>query len=119
AMYLAIQHLSPSDDTQHGLKAQATSVALDLAQLRALLVAQAAPSVSRPMLVVVACWLVLTFIGFGLLTPSNATTAFALLAAAFPVAAALFLILELDQPFGGIMRISGAPIVSIVQHLAH
>ena len=63
-----------------------------------MLVAQSVPSISKPLLVVVVCWLVAIFISISLLCPSNATATLALLVSAFSVAGAIFLILELDRP---------------------
>ncbi len=49
------------------------------------------------------------FSGFGLLSRLNATTVVALGFGAFAVGSALFLILELSEPFTGLFRIpSGA-----------
>jgi hypothetical protein len=110
AVFAAIQELSPRDDAQRTLKAQAIALAIEIAQLRSLLVAQSVPSISKPLLVVVVCWLVAIFVSFSLLAPSNATAATALLVSAFSVAGAIFLILELDRPFGGLIQISNEPL---------
>ena len=61
------------------------------------------------MLMVVVCWLFVIFLSFSLLAPPNATASLALLVAALSVSGALFLILELDRPFDGLIRISGQP----------
>jgi uncharacterized membrane protein (DUF485 family) len=47
ALYVAVQGLSPQDDAQRGLKTQATNLMVQLAELRALLQAQAIPSLCR------------------------------------------------------------------------
>jgi hypothetical protein len=109
--YAAILGLSPRDDAQRDLKARATTLAMDLGQLRMLLLAQTVPSIPKPLLVAVICWLVVIFLSFGLLTPANATTTLALLAAAASVASAVFLIMELDQPLGGMIRIPSEPML--------
>ena len=109
SVYAAIQALSPHDDIHSGLKAEAATLSVDLAQLRVLLLAQSMPSVSRPMLIAVVSWLAILFLGFSLIAPPNATTSFALVAAAFSVTIAVFLILELDQPMGGIIQVSSEP----------
>jgi hypothetical protein len=108
--YAAILGLSPRDDTQRDLKARAATLAMDLAQLRVLLLEQRVPSIPKALLIGVFCWLVVIFLSFGLLTPINATTTLALSAAAVSVASAVFLIMELDQPLGGIIRIPGDPL---------
>src|SRR5207248_477825 len=62
AAYGAIQALSPHNDMQAALKAQAASLAIDVAQVRSLLVAQSVPSVSIPMLIILVSWLVVIFL---------------------------------------------------------
>jgi len=64
-------------------------------------------------------WLSMTFASFGLGAPRNATVAAVFLIAAFSVAAAVFLILELDGPFEGIVKISPAPIQYTLKNLGH
>jgi len=116
-MYAAIQSLSPHDDTQRSLKAHAATVATDLGQVRSLLVAQSVPSVSTPMLIILVLWLVVIFLGFSVLAPPNATTMLALIVSALAVSGAIFLILELDQPFGGLIRISSEPMLNALHQL--
>lgn len=53
-----------------------------------------------------------------LLAPPNATTGLALFAAAVPVAGAVFLIMELDQPPGCMTRISSEPMQNALNQLA-
>lgn len=118
AVYAAIQRLSPRDEMQRGLKAQAVSLAADLGQLRMLLLAQMVPSIPRPLLIAVIVWLVIIFLGFSLLAPPNATTTLSLVAAAVSVAVAVFLIMELDQPLGGLIRISGEPMLNALSQLS-
>jgi hypothetical protein len=118
AVYAAVQDLSPHDDTQRKLKEQASTLATDLGQLRSLLVAQAVPSISKPMLIILVSWLVVIFLGFSVLAPSNATVIFALMVSALAASGAIFLILELDQPFAGVIRISSEPMINALHQLA-
>jgi hypothetical protein len=117
-VYVAVQNLSPHDDTQRKLKEQATTLATDLGQLRSLLVAQAIPSISEPMLIILVSWLVVIFLGFSVLAPPNTTVIFALMVSALAVSGAILLILELDQPFGGLIRISSEPMLNALHQLA-
>jgi Protein of unknown function (DUF4239) len=116
-VYGAIQSLSPQDDAQRKLKEEATSLATDLGQLRSLLAAQAVPSISTPMLIILVAWLVVIFLGFSVLAPPNATTILALMVSALAVSGAIFLILELDQPFGGVIRISSEPMLNALHQI--
>jgi hypothetical protein len=89
---------------------------VQLAEIRALLQAQAVPSVSKPLLIALMVWLVVIFLGFSLLAP-NATSTLALIAGAFSVACAVFIILELDYPFAGIIRVPSDPMINTLAHL--
>jgi hypothetical protein len=70
------------------------------------------------MLIILVSWLVVIFFGFSLIAPPNATTTLALVASAFSVACAILLILELDQPFGGLIHIPSKPMTMVSEHLA-
>jgi hypothetical protein len=61
-------------------------------------------------LAVLLFWLTLTFASFGLFAPRNATVLVILIAAAVSVAGAVFLVLELDGPFDGLLRVSPEPL---------
>src|SRR6516165_1857856 len=117
-VYGILQALSPHDDAQRKLKEQAISVGVDIGQLRSLLVAQSVPSISTPMLIILVLWLAVIFLGFSTLAPPNVTTILALGVSAIAVSGAIFLILELDQPFGGIIRISSEPMINALNQFA-
>ena len=118
AFYVAIHRLSPHDDSQRALKTQAATLMVQLGELRSLLQAQSVPSVSKPLLIALVSWLVVIFFGFSLVAPVNATSTLALVAGAFSVACAVFLILELDYPFAGVIRIPNDPMINVLNHLA-
>ena len=117
AVYAPISHLAPRDDAQRALKTEAATLMVQLAEIRALLQAQAVPSVSKPLLIAQMIWLVVIFLGFSLLAPANATSTLALMAGAFSVACAVFIILELDFPFAGIVRVPSEPMLKTLAHL--
>jgi hypothetical protein len=70
------------------------------------------------MLIILVSWLVVIFLGFSVLAPPNATVILALMISALAVSGAIFLILELDQPFGGLIRISSEPMLNALHQLA-
>jgi hypothetical protein len=112
-----IQALSPKNDAQRSLQAQALSMAIGLGQTRWLLSEQQAASVSKPMLVVLVFWLTAIFISFGLFAPRNATVVTALCISGLSVSGAIFLILEMYTPFRGLIEISSAPLRFALAHL--
>jgi hypothetical protein len=119
AVYVAISRLAPQDEAQRALKTEATTLMVQLAELRTLVRAQAVSSVSKPLLIALVIWLVVIFLGFSLLAPANATNILALLAGAFSVACAVFIILDLDHPFAGVVRIPSEPMIRTLEHLSN
>ena len=99
------------------LKSQAVQLINELGQMRWLLYEQEESSISMPLLIVVVSWLAVMFISVGLYAPPNLTVIVALMLAAMSVAGAIFLILELDMPFDGILKISSAPMRNALEHL--
>jgi hypothetical protein len=109
-LYEKIQELAPKSEAQRTFQAQALKISTDLAQTRWLLFAQRSSSIPTPFLVVLVFWLTILFASFTLFAPPNRTVIGALLVCALSVSGAIFLILELDRPFGGVMQISSAPL---------
>jgi hypothetical protein len=116
-LYVAIQQLSPTTELQTALKSQAMGAAIELGQMRWLEFEQAGGSVSMPILVIMTCWLAILFVSFGLFSPPNGTVVAALLLVAISVSAAIFLIMELDRPFDGLIQISSEPFDNSLAHL--
>jgi len=116
ALFHSIQKLSPQNDEQRSLKSQALQVAVDLGQTRWLLFEQTETSISLPMLIILVFWMAIVFVS-GLFAPPNATAIVTLMLAALSVSAAIFLILELDSPFHGVIQISPGPMRNALAHL--
>lgn len=66
-------------------------------------------SFATPFLVVLVFWLTVIFATFGLFAPRNATVFAVWFVCALSVSGAIFLILELDTPFEGLLQISSDP----------
>jgi len=62
-------------------------------------------------------WITLLLASFSLFAPRNATVFVTLLVCALAISSAVFLILELDQPFGGLIQISSAPVRNALAQL--
>lgn len=105
-----LQELSPQNDNQRSMKAQALSVAFQLGQTRWLMFEQDTLPVPLLLLIMLIVWLVLLFLSFGTFAPRNLTVITGLFMAAFAVSGAIFLILELYHPQTGLIRISDAPL---------
>ncbi len=110
SLYDEILKLAPRNETQRSLQASAMDTAQDLAKTRLLLFTEAGRTMPMPFLVVLVSWLAIIFASFSLFADNNATTIVALGIFALSASASIFLILELSQPFTGLMVISSAPL---------
>lgn len=105
-----ILQLSPQNDAQRWLQTQALRVGRDIAETRWLVLGSLGSSIPVPFLVVLVFWLAIIFGSFGLFAPRNATVVAVFFLCALSVAGSIFLILEMDEPFEGVMKISSAPL---------
>ena len=113
-----VANLSPKTDAQRFMQSQALRLLAGLGDTRLLLNEQARGSISWPFLVVLVFWLTVLFVGFGLFARKNPTVIAALFVGAISVAGAIFLILELNRPYGGVMQISIAPIRNALSQMS-
>jgi hypothetical protein len=104
-----ILRLTPQTDEQRWLKVEALKLTEEVVKTRWRVLGTTGGAVPRPFLVVVILWLTVTFASFGLYAPRNATVLAVLFLSAASVAGAVFLILELDGPLDGLIRISSGP----------
>jgi hypothetical protein len=109
-VYLAVQALSPQNDLQRALQIRAAQISNDLTQARLLLFAESGNVIPAPFLAILVFWLVVIFASFSLFSALNATVFTCLSLFALSASCAIFLILELSQPFSGLMTISSAPL---------
>lgn len=82
-----------------------------------LLIEQMQNELPRPFLVVLIFWLTMLFASFGLFAPRNGTVIAVLLICACSVSAAIFLVLEMNQPLEGSIKVSSAPMLKALEHL--
>lgn len=112
-----IRGLTPHDDSQRSLQSRALDRAESLLQARWIVFAVGGTSIPFPFLVVLLFWLTITFGTFGLLAPRHATMVVVLFACALSVGSAVFLILELDGPFDGLLKVSADPLRYVLAHI--
>jgi hypothetical protein len=113
-----LRQLAPRNNAQRWLQSRALQISGDIAEGRWLLVEQLGQSsVPMPFLVMLVFWLTVIFAGFGLFSPRNATVIAVLLICALSAAGALFLIMELDTPYEGLIKVSSAPLSNALVHL--
>jgi hypothetical protein len=117
ALYEEIEALSPQSDAQRALRSEAATLELDVGRTRLMLFEHLGTSIPVPFLIVLVFWLCIIFASFGLFAPRNATVIAVLCVCALSVAGAIFLILELDRSFEGLLQVSGAPLRAALAQL--
>jgi Protein of unknown function (DUF4239) len=109
-VYLDIQALTPKSDVQRSIQSRAVQTSTDFAQTRLLLFVESGNLIPAPFLAILVFWLMIIFASFSLFSELNPTVFAFLVLFALSASCALFLILELSQPFAGLMAISSAPL---------
>lgn len=72
----------------------------------------------RPVvLVIVVSWIVVIFASFGMNAPRNATVTAAFAVCSLAIGGAIFLILEMDSPLEGLLRISDQPMLRALAYM--
>jgi hypothetical protein len=113
----AIRALKPRDDSQRALQSRALDLSEALLQARWIVLGGTETSVPVPFLVILLFWLTIIFASFGVFAPRNATVLTVLFVCALSVSSAVFLVLEMDAPFGGLLKVSADPLRYAYAHL--
>jgi len=109
--------LSPQNDAQRWLQSTALQISSDIAAAHWSSLEQIESGVEWPFLIVVVFWLAAIFASFGLSAPNNSSVTMALFVAALSVAGSIYLMLEMDQPYSGPIKISSAPLRTALEQL--
>ncbi len=104
-----LRALSPQTDAQRALQSRAVEILDSIAQARWMGIEEQENTIPTPFLVVLILWLAAMFASFGLFAPRNAIAVAVLFLGALSLSGAIFLIEELNDPLGGIISISRAP----------
>jgi hypothetical protein len=113
----SLRELTPQNDGQRQLQSRALSISADLARSIWGFRLRQGGSIPAPFLAVLVAWLIVIFASMGILSPRNSTVLAVAVATSLAVSAAIFLILELDTPYGGVIRVSDAPLRGVIEHL--
>lgn len=117
AIQVDLRSLTSSTDAQKWLKSRALQLSGQIAEtkwLRPEAESQGFPSL---LILCLVFWLALLFGSFGMLSPMNITVVVTLLVSALSVAGALVLIIDMDHPHLGFVRVSDAPLRLAIERL--
>jgi hypothetical protein len=105
-----IRLLAPRDESQKHLQNRAGDLGESLLATRWLAVSLGTASIPVPFLLILQCWLGIIFMSFGLFAPRNPTVVAVLLLCSLSVAGAQFILLEMDRPLEGLIKVSPEPL---------
>jgi len=105
----AIRALAPATELQRSQQARALQLGDEIAQARWSAFEEIGAKTPPALLAILIFWLAAMFASFGLFAPRNRTTVTALVIGALAVATSVFLIEEMSDPIGGVIRISATP----------
>src|SRR3974390_3822963 len=109
-LYLAILALSPQNEIQRSVQARAVQVANDLVQTRLLLFVETGNQIPIPFLAILVFWLFIIFLSFSLFSDLIQHVLSFLCFFGLSASCAIYLILDLNDPFNGLMMISDIPV---------
>jgi hypothetical protein len=106
----AIRTLAPTNEAQRLYQTQAIQTLNSMLQTRIVLYEQSSTHLPLEFLAVLVFWLFVLFASFSLFSPLNPTALAAIVVIAISASGAIFLILEMSQPFSGLMQIDSGPL---------
>jgi hypothetical protein len=113
-----VRDLKPTNDSQRLAQSFIIQLTREFVQNHHILIEQSISAFPPLFQIIMLCWMASLFGTYGLFCPRNPTVFIVLLVCALSVSSAVFLINELFRPFDGLIRISGAPMLNALQHLA-
>jgi hypothetical protein len=113
-----LRQLEPKTPVQNAIKTRALAVSNDIEQTRLTLLSQPPDSLSRPFIAVLVLWLCFIFASFSMSSKANPTLVAVLLICGFTASTAIYLILELGQPFDGLLQLSNSALRHALQPLS-
>jgi hypothetical protein len=113
----AILALTPENSRERALSDEMKTQVRRLIELRWILVEEATPSVNVPLLTILVIWLTLVFASFGYNAPRNKVVTITFVLCAASIGGALFLIVQLDRPFEGLIKVSPASLQNALAHI--
>jgi hypothetical protein len=112
-----IRILEPHTPAQRVAQEEAQKLCQDLLFIRWLQIEQAQTPLPLAFLVILLFWLTMLYMSFGLFAPRNATVLSMMFIGALSLATAMFLIVEMNHPMDGAIKVSSGPMRKALEHL--
>jgi hypothetical protein len=112
-----LNSLRPNTEEEKQALAAAKQAANLIAQTRLQMALALTDAVSRPLVAIVVAWGVFIFVGFGLMHAGDLAAVGTMAVGAIAVASAVYLVIDLSQPYSGLFRVSPAPIEAVLKQV--
>jgi hypothetical protein len=119
-LYNKIRSFVPRSDDQRSLRDKALTTTIELAQMRDLLILEQGRSIPGTfviVLVLLVFWIASIFFSLAIYAPQNSTLIAVFALFAILVSIAFFLIIDLNMPFEGVLRIPSTPLTEALNHI--
>ena len=113
----AVLSLAPESSQQRALSDEMKGEVRRLIELRWTLIEEGTTSLNVPLVTVLVIWLTLVFASFGYNAPRNPLVMITFILCAASIGGALFLIIQMDRPFEGLIKVSPAPLQNALAHI--
>jgi hypothetical protein len=113
----AVLSLAPESSQQRALSDEMKGEVRRLIELRWTLIEEGSTSLNVPLVTVLVIWLTLVFASFGYNAPRNPLVVITFILCAASIGGALFLIIQMDRPFEGLIKVSPAPLQNALAHI--
>jgi len=114
-----LRGLKPNNATQSSIQSRAMDLYYRITDARWAMAAQRGTTVQPVFLVILIFWLTVMFTSFGLFAPNNPTAMLFMVLCAISFAAAIYIVLEMDGPFSGLVTISSQPMRDALAAMGH
>lgn len=111
AIAASMKALRPADADQRATLQSAQQQFVRLVELQWLTVGESRGTIPTPLVIMVGAWLMLVFASYGCRAPRNLLVAASFIVASLLLSAAIYLILDMDRPFSGAVRVSADPLL--------
>ena len=116
-VHTAVLALPGGDYRSNMLRTEAAALAETALNTRWLLIERVGSSIQPLFMAILIVWITLIFVSFGYNAPHNATVATAFVLGGAALAGCIFLIVEMDGPFEGLITVSDLPMRNALAHM--
>jgi uncharacterized protein DUF4239 len=115
--YNLVEGLTPANDEQTSLKSRIVQATTEIGRTRILVFTQSDNAIPAPFFIVLTFWLVVIFASFSVFAEPSPIVIASIVVFAFSVSSALFLIVDLSQPFDGLMQVSNHHLQMVLSNI--